>query len=275
MVADLHLHTNFSDGTYTPEELAGHAARQGLSAIALTDHDTVEGCARAELACAALGLEFIAGTELTAEVGDHEVHLLGYFLQTDHPRLVREMTRFQQVRQERISEMVKRLNQLGVGLEADRVFRLAACRSPGRPHLGRALVEGGFCGSVDEAFERYLKQGRPAWVPKCKMSAVDGVALIHEAGGVAALAHPGLNRVDEWIPGLAEAGLDGLECYHTKHASSTAQHYVDMARRLGLLITGGSDCHGMAKGKPLVGGIRLPYEHVVRLRAARPIVTGV
>jgi 3',5'-nucleoside bisphosphate phosphatase len=268
MVADLHLHTNYSDGTYTPEELAAHAARQGLSAIALTDHDTVEGCARAAAACAAVGLEFIAGSELTAEIGETEIHLLGYFLRTNEPRLVHEMARFQAVRQQRIVEMVARLNQLGVGLQVERVFAIANCRSPGRPHVGRALVECGFCGSVDEAFERYLKQGRPAWVPKCKISAVDGIGLIHEAGGVAVLAHPGLNRVDESIPWMVEAGLDGLECFHTKHAASTAQHYVEIAKRLGLLVTGGSDCHGMAKGKPLVGTVRLPYEYVVQLKAA-------
>jgi 3',5'-nucleoside bisphosphate phosphatase len=267
MVADLHLHTNYSDGTYTPEELVERASRQGLSAIALTDHDTADGCPRAAAACAAIGLEFIAGSELTAEIQGTEIHLLGYCLQIDHPRLLREMAVFQEVRQQRISEMVARLNQLGVALQADRVFALANCRSPGRPHVGRALVEGGFCATVDQAFERYLKKGRPAWVPKYKISATDGIQLIHEAGGVAILAHPGLNQVDEEIPGLVEAGLDGLECYHTKHATSTAEHYIDMARRMDLLITGGSDCHGMAKGKPLIGGIRLPYEHVLRLKA--------
>jgi 3',5'-nucleoside bisphosphate phosphatase len=275
MVADLHLHTNYSDGTYTPEELVAHAHRQGLSAIALTDHDTMDGCVRAATACAALGLEFITGSELTAEIGDTEIHLLGYFLRMDEPRLVRAMSRFQSVRQQRISEMVARLNQLGVGLQAERVFSLANCQSPGRPHVARALVEGGYCGSVDEAFERYLKQGRPAWVPKFKMSAMDGIALIHGAGGVAVLAHPGLNRVDEAIPQLVKWGLDGLECYHTKHATYTARYYVELAQRLGLLITGGSDCHGMAKGKPLVGSVRLPYEHVVRLKAARRVESSV
>lgn len=269
MVVDLHLHTSFSDGTYTPEELAGHAARQGLSAIALTDHDTVEGCARAATACAGQGVEFVPGSELTAEIGGTEIHLLGYYLRTTDPGLLRAMDRFQGVRQDRIREMVGRLNDLGVGLEADRVFALAQCRSPGRPHVGRALVEGGFCRTVDEAFELYLKQGRPAWVPKFKMSAGEGIALIHEAGGVAVLAHPALNQVDEAIPRLVEMGLDGLECYHTKHARSTAAHYVAMAQTLGLLITGGSDCHGMAKGKPLIGGVRLPYEHLTRLKAAR------
>jgi len=269
MAADLHLHTNFSDGTYTPEELAGHAARLRLHTIALTDHDTVEGCSRAAIACQQLGLEFIVGAELTAEIDGTEIHLLGYYLDAEHPRLLAETARFQEVRQNRIREMTHRLNRLGVPLDADAVFAIAQCRSPGRPHVGRALVRGGFCGSVDEAFERFLKTDRPAWVPKFKMSALDGVELIHAAGGLAVLAHPGLNRVDHAIPTLVEAGLDGLECFHSKHAPATAEHYLQMAHRLGLLVTGGSDCHGLAKGQPLIGSLRLEDDHVHRLREAK------
>ncbi len=269
MAADLHLHTNFSDGTYTPEELAGHAARLRLHTIALTDHDTVEGCPRAASACQRLGLEFIAGAELTAEIDGIEIHLLGYYLDTDNPRLLAETARFQEVRQNRIREMTNRLNRLGVPLDADAVFAIAQCRSPGRPHVGRALVRGGFCSSVDEAFERFLKKDRPAWVPKFKMSALDGVELIHAAGGLAVLAHPGLNRVDHAIPTLVEAGLDGLECFHPKHAPATAEHYLQMAHRLRLLVTGGSDCHGLAKGQPMIGSLRLEDDHVHRLREAK------
>lgn len=268
MAADLHLHTNFSDGTYSPEELAAHAARLRLHTIALTDHDTVEGCPRADLACRQLGIEFIPGAELTAEIDGTEIHLLGYYLQSDHPRLLRETARFQEVRQSRIREMVQRLNRLGVPLRAEDVFALANCRSPGRPHVGRALVRGGFCSSVDEAFDRFLKKDRPAWVPKFKMLAFEGIDLIHAAGGLAILAHPGLNRVDPAIPGLVEAGLDGLECFHTKHAPAHADHYLRLAGELRLLVTGGSDCHGLAKGQPLIGSLRLDDDHVDRLREA-------
>jgi hypothetical protein len=274
MAADLHLHTNFSDGTYTPEELAGHAARLRIHTIALTDHDTIEGCPRAAIACQSLGLEFIPGAELTAEIDGTEIHLLGYYLNIQHPRLLTETARFQDVRQNRIREMTKRLNRLGIPLDADAVFALAKCRSPGRPHVGRALVRGGFCSSVDEAFERFLKKDRPAWVPKFKMSAFDGIGLIHAAGGLVVLAHPGLNRVDDQIPMLAEAGLDGLECFHTKHAATTAEHYLRMANSLRLLVTGGSDCHGMAKGQPMIGSVRLDDDHVHRLREAQRRTPG-
>ncbi|HXT41208.1 MAG TPA: PHP domain-containing protein [Candidatus Angelobacter sp.] len=266
--ADLHLHTNFSDGTYTPEELTGRAKELRFAALALTDHDTVEGCARMAIACRTAGIEFVPATELTAELDGIELHLLGYFVDTHNRRLLAEMEKFQNVRQNRIREMVARLNRINVPLSADSVFALANCRSPGRPHVGRALVMGGFCASLDEAFERFLKKNRPAWVPKFKISALDAIGLIHQAGGLAVMAHPGLNRTDEIIPDLVAAGLDGIECFHTKHTASTAEHYVRLATEHGLLITGGSDCHGLSKGKPLIGTVRLPYEHMEKLKEA-------
>src|SRR5262245_56213846 len=140
MFADLHLHTHFSDGTYSPEELAAQARHHELAAVALTDHDTVEGCAPTAQACAAVGIEFIAGTELTAEQEGHEIHILGYCLEIENPQLIREIRKFQQARQDRIREMVSRLNQLDVPLQVETVFELASCRSPGRPHVARALV---------------------------------------------------------------------------------------------------------------------------------------
>ncbi len=267
MFADLHLHTNFSDGTYTPEELVDRASALGCSTIALTDHDTVEGCARTAAACETAVLEFIPATELTAELNGNELHLLGYFVDTQNERLLEQMAQFQKVRQDRICEMVARLNQLHIPLRAETVFAIANCRSPGRPHVGRALVQGGFCGTMDEAFERFLKKNRPAWVPKFKISAIDAIELIHGAGGLAVMAHPGLNRTDEIIPELVGAGLDGLECFHTKHSASTAEHYLRLAKEHRLAITGGSDCHGLSKGKPLIGTVKLPNEYVEQLKA--------
>jgi predicted metal-dependent phosphoesterase TrpH len=267
MFADLHLHTNFSDGTYSPEELALEGKKHELSAMSLTDHDTVEGCARMAAACAANGIEFISGTELTAEQKGIELHLLGYHVALDNPKFLAEVGKFQKVRQERIREMVARLNQIDVPLQAEAVFAIANCRSPGRPHVARALVQGGFCRTLDEAFERFLKVNRPAWVPKFKMSAIDAIELIHQAGGVAVMAHPGLNRSDEVIPPMVEAGLDGIECFHSKHTPSATRRYLEMAAQKNLLITGGSDCHGMNKGKPLIGSVKLPYQYVKKLGA--------
>jgi len=268
MAADLHLHTLFSDGTFTPGELVERAAREKLGTIALTDHDTVEGCPRTAEACRAAGIEFITATELTAEYADTELHLLGYGFDPEHPPLRTAMGHYQETRTRRILEMVSRLNGLGVALGAEEVLRLANCRSPGRPHVARALVARGVCSGVDEAFARFLKKGRPAWVPKAKVAIEEAIRLIHDAGGVAVLAHPGLNQADPYVPALIEADLDGLECFHSRHAPSVTAHYLELARHHRLLVTGGSDCHGMAKGTPLIGTIRLDDRHLDPLREA-------
>jgi predicted metal-dependent phosphoesterase TrpH len=269
VTADLHLHTNFSDGTFTPEELAAHAKRHDLRAIALTDHDTMEGCARTAAACKDSGIQFIPATELTAEQDGIELHLLGYYLDSENDTLKGQLAKFQEVRQNRIVEITERLRGLGVQLEAESVFRLANCRAPGRPHVARAMVKEGYVGSLDEAFERFLKKGKPAWAPKFKMSALEAIELIHQAGGVAVLAHPGLSRADETIDALIRSGLDGLECFHTKHSTYVTEHYLEIAEKHGLVVTGGSDCHGMSKGKPLIGTLKIPYQYVEWLEQRR------
>jgi predicted metal-dependent phosphoesterase TrpH len=264
--ADLHLHTFFSDGTFSPEELAGHGARCGLTAMSLTDHDTVEGCPRMAVACRNLGIEFMPGAELTAELDGAELHILGYYLDMENPKLQASLKQFQTVRQNRIREMVARLNRVNIPLRAETVFALASCHSPGRPHVGRALVQEGFCASLDEAFDRFLKKNRPAYVPKFKISALDAIGLVHHAGGLASMAHPGLNRSDDVIPALAASGLDGLECFHSKHTPAMTEYYLELAAQHHLLVTGGSDCHGYSKGKPLIGGAKLPAVYYERLR---------
>jgi 3',5'-nucleoside bisphosphate phosphatase len=267
--ADLHLHTLFSDGTFTPEELVLRAQKAGLACIALTDHDSVEGCDRAAAACAKVQMDFIAGAELTAEHQDTEVHILGYFLDTKNPVLLKRIAEFQAVRQNRINEMCAALNKLGIPLKAESVFALANCKSPGRPHVARALVKEKLIDNLDEAFERFLKKGKPAWVPKTKMSALESVELIHQAGGLAVMAHPGLNRTDDIIPALVKAGLDGIECFHTKHSTVMAERYLEIAEKYNLLVTGGSDCHGFSKKQPLIGTVKLPYDHVEKMKQTR------
>lgn len=263
--ADLHLHTKFSDGTYTPVELVAQAARHKFAAIALTDHDTLEGCKSAAKACEAAGIEFIPGSELTSEYRDVEVHILAYFVDTVNGELLAEMAKFQAVRQNRIREMCAALNKLGIGLQAEAVFALANCQSPGRPHVARALVQGNFCGSMDEAFDRFLKKNRPAFVPKFKMSCAHAIELIHHAGGLAVMAHPALNRTDEIIPAIVKAGLDGIEVFHTKHTPAANKRYMEIANEFDLLVTGGSDCHGLSKGRPLIGTVKLDYRYVEKL----------
>ena len=268
-LADLHLHTHFSDGTYSQEELAAHAREQGLDAVALTDHDSVEGCERMQSACQKEGLEFIPGAELTAEVTGQEVHILGYWMDLSSGRLRSELQRFQGVRQRRVRDMVTRLNDHGVSLSESLVLSLAQCEAPGRLHVARALVQQGFARDHDQAFDKFLKRGRPGFVAKARMSAEEAVGLIREAGGVAVLAHPGLYRNDSLIGKLKEAGIDGLECWHTRHSAEASETYSRKAADLDLVATGGSDCHGMAKGQPLIGRVKLPYPQVEALRARR------
>ncbi|MSU64016.1 MAG: phosphatase [Pedosphaera sp.] len=266
MFADLHLHTHFSDGTYSPEELAGHARRHELTVVALTDHDTVDGCPRMAAACLAEGIEFIPAIEITAELDRHELHILGYGVEPTHSGLLAELARFQRIRQDRIRDIVVRLQKLNLPITSEAVFELANCNSPGRPHVARALIQAGVCKNLDEAFERFLKRHRPGWVPKARIHAEDAIRLIHEAGGAAVIAHPALNRCGHLIPDLARFGIDGIECFHSKHSPADSEHFEEMANRSGLLVTGGSDCHGMNKGQPLIGGVKLPLRLVEKLR---------
>ena len=267
--ADLHLHTFYSDGTFSPEEVVARGVEAGLEVLALTDHDTLEGCGRMGAAAAAAGVEFVPGAELTADAAGKEVHVLGYWMDAGNERLRSELGRFQRARQERIEEMVGALRRAGVPLELEAVKAVANCSSPGRPHVARALVAAGHASDYDDAFDKYLKKGRAGWVPKARMTVDDAVGLIHEAGGVAVLAHPGLYRDDGLVSRVVGMGMDGIECWHTRHSASDAARYESMAGRAGLVATGGSDCHGMAKLEPLIGRVRLPYARVEELRARR------
>lgn len=280
MFADLHLHTRYSDGTYTSEDLVEAAKWHGLSLIALTDHDTLEGCSEVEAAAAKVGIRFVVGTEVTAELHGREIHILGYLVDPACESLSQELGKAQVIRQNRVREMVARLQSQGIPLEAEVVFEMAKCNAPGRPHVARALVQAGHCGSLDEAFERFLKKDRPGWVPKDKMPASKAVDLIHQAGGLAVLAHPGLNHDDSLVAKLKAFGLDGLECFHPKHGPSAVARYQAMARDLGLLVTGGSDCHGRSKNRPTMGSVKLPMAFVdallelQRTRRATPAMSA-
>ena len=268
MYADLQLHTHYSDGTYTPEELAERGRERGIKVMALTDHDTIDGCKQMAIACDDRNIEFISGCEFTVELEGFELHLLGYFLDLECARLIEQLEKYQAVRKNRIDEMVFKLNELGFKITSDDVLNIANCNSPGRPHIGRVMVAKGYCRSLDESFQKYLKKGKPAWVPKSKMTASQAIELIHEAGGLSVIAHPGLYHRDEVISSLAAVGMDGIECFYTRHSTPMTEHYLMLAEQHGLLVTGGSDCHGDNKGRPLIGGIKLPYFYVEKMKLA-------
>ena len=264
-VADLHLHSLFSDGVYTSQRLVERAVQVGLDCIALTDHDTLEGCEETERICAKKGIEFIPGVELTAYYLEEEIHVLGYCMDLHNEAFLKSLQKFQKGRQYRVEKMVSLLNKQGVPLSLERVLQIAQCKAPGRAHMARALLEGGFCSSHSEVYSRYLGKGKPAWVPKIYCGLEESIELLHQSGGVAIIAHPGaLVQQEAVIKHSIEFGVDGFECYHPKNSASTTQKLLSNCEKHGLLVTGGSDCHGI-KERLSMGSIKLPIRHVERL----------
>ena len=267
--ADLHLHTRYSDGTFTPRELVQHAARLGFAAIAVTDHDTLGAIPEALAAGKELGIEVIPGVEITSRVETQELHMLAYlFGDSWHDASLRAvLDHATHVREQRVEQFVSKLNELGVPLTVDDVRACSDCGTVGRPHVAMALQKRGFVSSVDEAFTRFLKRGKPAYVERYRMEAAETIGHINRAGGVAVIAHPGLNDLDEQIRDMVHQGMGGMEVWHSRHSAGQSKHYLQMAETLGVCATGGSDCHGAGRDGMLLGRIKLPYERVEALKA--------
>lgn len=270
---DLHTHTTASDGKCSPDMLAVRAAAAGVTTLGLTDHDTVAGCAEAAAACLRLGIDFVPGIEITAVAAERDVHVLGYFLDLTSPRLQAFLALQRQRRVERVREIIERLAGNGIQLDAEAILAPGvtdSTRAAGRPWVARALVAGGYVGSVNEAFERWLGRGRPGFVPRKGAPPEEVFERVHDAGGIASLAHPVLLKHDEWIAGFAGAGLDAIEAFHSDHDIVDTERYLAFARDLNLLVTGGSDYHADDEhggGGP--GSVSLPREHFERLLAHR------
>lgn len=268
---DLHTHTTASDGRCSPRELVARASEAGVSVLGLTDHDTLAGCADAAVACAGRGIEFVQGIEITAVVAERDVHVLAYFVDAGSPALQQFLAAQRQRRVDRVREMIARLARGGIALDADVVVKPSVddpSRAIGRPQIARALVEAGHVSTVNEAFERWLSRDRPGFVPRTGASPEDVFARVHDAGGLASLAHPVLMRRDELIPGYAEAGLDALEAYHSDHTKVDTARYLATAAQLSLLVTGGSDYHAdTGHGGSSPGSVSLPREQFERLKA--------
>lgn len=267
---DLHTHTTASDGQCTPLELVGRAAAAGVTVLSVTDHDTLSAVDAVSAACANAGIEFVPGIEITAVSRENDVHVLGYFVDVASAPLLAFLAEQRQRRIDRVRHIVARLNQLGMSLDADALVQPAiadASKAAGRPWVARALVAAGFAVSADVAFQKWLSRGRPGFVPRLAASPEDIIGRIHDAGGLASLAHPGLLRHDDWIPSFVNAGLDALEAYHTEHDAGTTMRYAELARRYGVLVSGGSDYHGdESHGAPAPGATSLPREAYDALR---------
>jgi len=246
---DLHTHSTFSDGSLTPEALARKAAEAGLTAAALTDHDCTNGVARFAAACAAGGVDGIPGVEISADVKKGTLHVLGYFIDAAHAGLEAVLVRIRQGREIRNREILAKLQRLGLKLEWKDVTAFADEEVVGRPHFAQALAARGYVTSKEDAFERYLAKGKPGYADRFRLTAPDGIAAIHSAGGLAVMAHPatldaGRKGLRDSVAQLKEAGLDGIEVYYSEHNPSQTAQYLALAREFDLAVTGGSDFHG-------------------------------
>ncbi len=263
---DLHTHTYFSDGKLSPEELVELAAQKGLAALALTDHDNVDGLERFLAAGAAHGVETVPGVELSCVHEDLEVHMVGLFIQPTEACRAR-LTQVRTARTFRMQAMLERLQDLGIDLTIDDIPQEEG-KSFGRPHLARALVAKGVVQTTGEAFARYIGDDGPAYVPKTRLSAKEGIDLIHDIQGVSVLAHPGMSNLMDRIPDFASLGVDAVESFYWRHSADTRRRVETFCAELGLGLSGGSDFHGQGEGGGL-GDLPIPYQVLEDLRALR------
>jgi len=266
---DLHIHTIFSDGTYTPEEAVFRAKKLGLVAISITDHDSVAGLASALVAGKRLGIEVVPGVEMSTDVGEDEIHILGYLLNWKKEDFLRQLEKFQAARANRNQKLLKKLDDLGMRVDYREVRKLAPRGVISRLHIARLMVEKGYVRSIGDAFEQWLNPGKPAYVQKMKVPPFEIIELLLKAEAIPVLAHPFLSHRDDLIPHLVKAGLKGIEVYHSAHNPQMVAHYKRIAQKHHLLITGGSDCHGEAKDKVLMGKVRVPETVLIDLKKAK------
>jgi 3',5'-nucleoside bisphosphate phosphatase len=255
---DLHLHTTHSDGSCTPTEVVNMAHQAGVTALAITDHDIMTGVTEASTVGQQCGIEIIPGVEISSLVGNSELHILGYFLDQQDSDLLVHLKTLRDARHRRNPQIIERLQALGVEITYDEVRTLAGTDSIGRPHIARVLMDKHIVTSAKEAFDRFLANGKPAYVPRELPSPAEAIGWIKAARGLAVLAHPTWVKVAErslvdLVRQLKADGLDGVEVYYSTHAARQTREYLSLAQQLGLLVTGGSDFHGLTKPDIEVG----------------------
>lgn len=260
---DLHSHSTASDGARSPAEVVAAAHRAALGAIALTDHDSIAGLPDATAAGERLGVRVVPGCELSAYDGDFEIHLLALHIRDVHA-MAPSLQRFQRERVERAEAMVHRLNQMGVAVAVESVLREASGGAVGRPHVARALLERGHVTDQREAFDRYLGNGRPAYVAKPRFAVADAIELAHSAGALAVWAHPGREGTRARVDRLAAMGMDGIELRHPSHTPADVERLSVLVAEFDLVPSGGSDWHGATEGYRTLGNMQIPAAWLAR-----------
>lgn len=257
---DLHCHTVYSDGSFSPEAVVGQAVAAGVTVLAITDHDELGYWERASAFAATASIRLIPGVELSARHRGKDVHILGYGFDPAHSALRDGIARYKAERYTRAERMVKRLQELGLAIEMSNIANGEDAGALGRPHLARHLYETGQVRSVQEAFDLYLAEGRPACMEKAYLSPTQACGMIRAAGGVPVVAHAKLNGVEALIPDLVEMGLGGIEVLHSQHDTVDRARLAETAARYGLVKTGGSDFHGAVKPDVHFGDVQTPLE---------------
>lgn len=264
---DLHLHTTASDGSLTPTELVKKAKELNFSAIAITDHDTVAGLEEGVKAANQENIELVPGIELNTDYKNSEVHILGYYIDYQQKKLKNKLASLKEARYNRIRKMVNKLNELGIEIEFAEVLELAEEAALGRVHLAKVMLDKEYVEEWEQAFDKYIGRSAPAYVERKKLTPQQAIELIKEVGGVPVIAHPGLVKEQGLLSDLIAAGAKGIEVYHTDHNDKEINHYLQLAKERGLLIAGGSDCHGPnRKTGMLMGKIKAPYSLLEKLK---------
>ena len=274
---DLHMHTTHSDGTYLPRDLVKLAKKKGLRCISVTDHDTMSSFEECAEEAKKLGVELIPGIEISADFEPGTLHILGFFLDRNHPKLKATLSEIQRAREERNPQIVKKLNELGISITMKEVEAESGGKQVGRPHFARVLLKKGAVKTMEESFRKYLAKGKPAYVDKRRLSSREALQRIREAGGIASIAHPKQMRLVEpelskEIERLVGEGLGGLEAYNSCQNREEAQLYTRLAKRFNLFVTGGSDFHGANKPDVELGnlgdGAELNYEVIEAMKTS-------